>query len=80
MCLGDAHVEGAIGELLHHIGHGTTRGHGRCDTYDLIVLAGHLDKCMAEDILIELRLIFFILDDTLTGIFVEKTGCMPLSG
>ena len=77
MALGNTDVEGAIGEGFHHVRHGATRGHGRGDTRDASILLGQLHERMAEDVLIELRLVRPFGQEALAGILIEAPGGMP---
>ena len=40
MSLGNAHIEGALGHLLHHDIHRTASRHGWGNTYNLRILTG----------------------------------------
>ena len=51
MLLGDANIEGAVGEALHHIGHRAACRHGRRHTHDAFIPLGQLDERVAEDVL-----------------------------
>ena len=80
MALGNADVEGAIGEGFHHVRHRATRGHGRGDTRDAPILLGQLHERMAEDVLIELRLVRPFGQEALAGILIEAPGRVPDGG
>ncbi len=80
VCLGYPHVERAIGEPLHHIGHRTSGGHGGSYSHDTFVFLGHLHEGMPKYILIKLGLVFFIFHDSFARLFIEKPRGVPYSG
>ena len=49
---GNAHIEGSVGHFSHHDVHAASRGHGRCYTYDVGVVACQFQQCFSKDILI----------------------------
>ena len=77
MSFGNTDIKSPVGELFHQVCHGTTGRHGRCDTYDPFIFFSQFYQCMTEDILIELRLIQLMDDDTLTCFLVETARSMP---
>ena len=70
-------LKSPVWKFLHHICHGTARWHGRCDAYNTFVLFSQFYQRVPEDILIELRLIQLVYNDTLSCFLVETTRSMP---
>ena len=77
MLLGDAHVEGAVGEALHQVGHRAARRHGGGHTHDALVLLGQFNQRLSEDVLELGRLSLGLLLDAFAGHGVELAGCVP---
>ena len=75
--LGDADVESSSRKSFHHMGHGASGRHGRSDTHNSRIGGGKLNKRMAEDILIQLRLVEACKHNPLAGFFVELTRRVP---
>src|SRR6056297_1961052 len=72
MLLGNAHIEGTVGYLLHHHLQGGAARHGRGNAHDLPVLFGQLQERVAKYIL-ETRRLWFVrfLHQELTGLAVK---------
>ena len=80
VALGDAHIEGACGQGLHHDVHGAAGGHGGSNPYDAAILAGQLKEGMAEHVLVFGRDARLLAVYALAGLHVELAGCMPHGG
>ena len=77
MSLGNAHVEHAVGQLLHGDVHGAARGHGRRDAHYARVLACQLEQRVAEHLLVLLRAALLVALDELSRLGVELPRRVP---
>src|SRR5574344_254749 len=77
MSLGDAHIEHAVGHILHHDVHGASSRHSRCNTHDFGVLFRQFQQCFTEHVLIFRRLVTGILNKTFACIHIKLTRSMP---
>ena len=75
--LGDAHVEGSLGHLLHHDVHRAAGGHGWRHTNDFRILFGQFEQRMSEHVLILLWFVGVAVYDALSGLGVELPRCVP---
>ena len=78
MLFSDAHVKYPIRKFFVHDGERAARGHGRGDTDNLFILAGKLQNCISENILILRWLCLSFGMDNLAGFGVELAGRMIL--
>ena len=79
MPLGNADVEGAVGQRVHHDVHRTARGHGGCDAHDLGILLCQFEQCLAKHILEPRRALRRGLThvETFARVFVKLARCVP---
>ena len=80
VALGNAYIEAAAGELLHHDVERAACGHGGGYAYDALVLLGQFEQRMSEHILETGRLALVVSLEALARLGVEQSGCMPLGG
>ena len=77
MAFGNTYVEGALRHFLHHDVHGTSGRHGRRDPYDTWILLSQFQQRLTEHLLELGGLVVTLFTDTLTGIHIKLTRCMP---
>ena len=79
--LGDAHVEGSLGHLLHHDVHRAASGHGGCHAHDAGVLPRQLEQRLAEHLLVlHLLTASVVALQQLARLGVELSRCVPHGG
>ena len=77
MSFGDAHVEDAVGHLVHHQVERATRRHSRRYANYLRVLLRKFDDSASEHVLVAQRLRRSVAGESLARVGVELAGCVP---
>ena len=77
MSLGNAHIKGALGHLLHHDIHRTASRHGWSNAYNLRILTGQFQQCLTKDILKARRRVLIFIYQSLARFEIELSRCVP---